>query len=121
MQSNNYVSIKQTYCAMKTIKAYFNNHSKLKPTKTNAPFRTDREVENETSNAQPYTKEEEDHLIEENGEYGSACGSNQHIAVNSRPDLSYTIHRLGYFSMIPFQLGHMLTHKTMCYPTYTTI
>ena len=83
--------------------------------KTNIPFRTDRTVEDEIANVQPYTPTTMNSLNNKFGEYSSIHSSINHVSMCSRPDVSCSTTRLGYFLTAPCALGYTLLHKAMCY------
>ena len=68
---------------MKMTNKYF---SKIPFTSSNIPFRTDRTVEDDVSNAQPCKQEELNSLEKRFGEHASNCGSLNHVSMSSRPD-----------------------------------
>lgn len=113
-QSATHITMDQTQHIMKMTKEYFSK-SKIPFKKSDIPFRTDRTVEDDIANALPCSQEEVNKLDSQYGEYSSTYGSYNHVSMSSRPDISYSTARLGYFLTVPCPLGYALLHKGICY------
>ena len=97
---------------MKKCKACF---ARSNVAKLGTPFRTDRKIDGEIYNARPFLSAILDKLNDSCGKLGSNCGSVLHAPASSRPDLSYSMDRLGYFIIIPCQLGCVLLCEVFFY------
>ena len=111
-QSSAFISLDQTPYILSFARAYFKI---IKFTKTDTPFRTDRQVEEEIINDSVCDPVELRTLVERYGEFQSNYGTVLHCSVNSRPYCSYPMASLGHFINILCLLGYLFMHKVMCY------
>ena len=92
IQFPNHTSIDQTLHIMKMTDSYFKQVKHIKRKRSDTPFRTNKLIETEIANAQPYTLEEETALKEQFGDYSSNFGSNMHISTCFQLDIECTMH-----------------------------
>ena len=92
--------------------SYFTN---VKNAATNTQFHTDRQAEDEISNAVPFSPSELAQIDRKYGEFQSNYGTILHCSVNIHLDTSYSMDRLGHFMTITCSLGCLIAHKLMCY------
>ena len=111
-RSDSHVTVDQIDHTIKMTTACF---SKAPFKQTNMPFWTDHTVEDEITNVQPCAPPMMKLLDDPFGEHSSTYGSINHVSMCSRPDMSCSTTRLGYFLTVPWALGYALLHKAMCY------
>ena len=104
IQSDAGISIDQTQHIIRMLKPHYPKGSTF--TKTNIPFRTDRDYEKELMDAIPATPPELRLLeTEYKGSYATLYGQLLHVATVSRPQISYALLSLGKFQSGPCRLG----------------
>ena len=104
IQSDAGISIDQTQHILKMLEPHYPKSSKF--TKTDIPFRTDKEYETEMMDAIPASPSELALLEKEyKGSYSTLYGQLLHVATVSRPQISYALLRLGKFQSGPCKTG----------------
>ena len=104
IQSDAGISLDQTQHILKMLEPHYPQQSSF--TKTDIPFRTDREYEQELMNAIPASPSELKLLEKEyKGSYATLYGQLLHVATVSRPQISYALLRLGKFQSGPCKTG----------------
>jgi len=104
IQSDAGISFDQTQHILKMLEPHYPQGSSF--TKTDIPFRTDRDYEQELMNAIPASPTELRLLEKEyKGSYATLYGQLLHVATVSRPQISYALLRLGKFQSGPCRTG----------------
>jgi len=104
IQSDAGISLDQTQHILKILEPHYPQNSTF--TRTDIPFRTDRDYEQELMNAIPASPSELKLLEKEyKGSYATLYGQLLHVATVSRPQISYALLRLGKFQSGPCRTG----------------
>ena len=104
IQSDAGISFDQTQHILKMLEPHYPKTSSF--TRTDIPFRTDREYEQELMNAIPASPTELKLLEKEyKGSYATLYGQLLHVSTVSRPQISYALLRLGKFQSGPCREG----------------
>ena len=104
IQSDAGISIDQTQHILKMLEPHYPKSSHF--TKTDIPFRTDKDFEMEMMDAIPASPTELKLLEKEyKGSYSTLYGQLLHVATVSRPQISYALLRLGKFQSGPCRTG----------------
>jgi len=104
IQSDAGISFDQTQHILKMLEPHYPKNSSFN--RTDIPFRTDRDYEQELMNAIPASPTELKLLEKEyKGSYATLYGQLLHVSTVSRPQISYALLRLGKFQSGPCKEG----------------